>query len=336
MRTLRQIFPVSMIVCSGIALGLPCLLFGFPFYGDDSATHAVSYTSFTQQLWSGDLYPRWLPKMNGGLGSDYFFFYSPLPHYLTTILKPLFPNDELGWTQLGIGACAALIASGLAFFLWARSHALRVSAVIAAIVYMALPYHLNIDLYTRGAYAELWSFACLPLVLHAVDSLTSYRRLALPWLSLTYTLLILTSLPTALIFSPVVLFYAFVSLHRDLRWKKFGILILGFLLGGALSAIYLLPAIALKRFTFLSEGTSGHYFYGNWFLFTGLNWSSVRSDIFWFTLEVFVLALLAFVVARNLPNANRPHLRFWLVVTRCGHCCLCCRKSSFPGGLIRL
>lgn len=34
---------------------------------------------FSQQFWSGELYPRWLLGMNSGLGSPSFFFYPPIP-----------------------------------------------------------------------------------------------------------------------------------------------------------------------------------------------------------------------------------------------------------------
>ena len=33
------------------------------------------------QLWSGELYPRWLLGMNSGFGSPTFFVYGPLPYY---------------------------------------------------------------------------------------------------------------------------------------------------------------------------------------------------------------------------------------------------------------
>ena len=305
----HKIAPVVLIVCAGLILGLPCLLFGFPFYGDDSISHAITYTHFAERLWSGDAYPRWLGQLNGGLGSAFFFFYSPLPYYLTSILKPFFRSDAHGWLQLGVGACAAVVASGLVFYLWIKSCASRSGAMIGSIVYMALPYHVNIDLYTRGAYSELWSFVCMPLVLKGIDSFSKNRLRGLVWLSLAYSALILSSLPIALIFSPVALSYALLGLPREQRLKNAALFVCAFVLGTAVSAVYVLPAIALKRFTFLSEGSVGHYFYGNWFLFTDLNWSSVRSDIFWFTLAVVALALVAFLVARR-----DRQVWFWLVV----------------------
>lgn len=314
-RPRQQITPFALIVCAGVIVCLPCLLFGFPYYGDDSATHAVSFSRFSEQLWQGDPYPRWLAKMNSGLGSVYFLFYSPIPHYLTSTLRPLFPNDSFGWSQLGVGACAAVVASGLTFFFWIRNHARTWPATIASIVYMALPYHLNIDLYTRGAYAELWVFACMPLMLYAIDLLKRSYTNGVVWVSVTNALLITTNLPIALIFSPAAVGYALATMSAEQRLKKISVFGSSFVLGVALAAIYLVPAIALKKFTFLSEGVSGHYFYGNWFLFTGLNWSSVRSEIFWFTLEVGVLAVLAFLVAdKTKDGPSKRHVYFWIAV----------------------
>src|SRR5205823_6430575 len=100
------------IAGAGLVLTLPVLILGVPFLSDDAGFHAVWYTHFSHQLWAGDLYPRWLAGMNGGLGSPVFFFYPPLPYFLTSILRPFFRSDPQGWHQLGVSASLALIASG--------------------------------------------------------------------------------------------------------------------------------------------------------------------------------------------------------------------------------
>src|SRR5215813_7003657 len=108
----RPLFPILVIVLAGIILTAPVLVYGIPFFSDDAVTHhAVWYVRFSEQLWDGDLYPRWLMGMNNGLGSPVFFFYPPLLFFVTSLLRPFFRGDSHGWDQLGLSASAALIAS---------------------------------------------------------------------------------------------------------------------------------------------------------------------------------------------------------------------------------
>ncbi len=155
------------IAGAGLVLTLPVLILGIPFLSDDAGFHAVWYTHFSHQLWAGDLYPRWLTGMNGGLGSPVFFFYPPLPYFLTSILRPFFRSDPRGLHQLGVSASLALIASGFFTYLWLKYFVDQAAALAAAILYMAMPYHLAADLYVRGSFAEYWAFVWMPLVLYS-------------------------------------------------------------------------------------------------------------------------------------------------------------------------
>src|SRR5215472_15010344 len=76
-RLSRWTYHMPVLIAVGVILTLPTIIYGFPFFGDDSAIHTLWYTSFSHQLWSGELYPRWLVGMNGGLGSPAFFYYPP-------------------------------------------------------------------------------------------------------------------------------------------------------------------------------------------------------------------------------------------------------------------
>jgi uncharacterized membrane protein len=125
---------VVAIAGAGLVLTLPVLVFGLPFLSDDASFHSAWYSHFSKQLWSGDLYPRWLLEMNGGLGSPVFFFYPPAPYFLTSVLRPFFHNDPTGLHQLGVAASAALIASGLTAYLWLKNLADPKAALIASIL----------------------------------------------------------------------------------------------------------------------------------------------------------------------------------------------------------
>ncbi len=74
-----------------LALLLACALLMLPLWwqggsqGHDLFHHLLSGHYFARQLWQGELYPRWLMAMNGGFGSPTFFFYPPLPYYVSAL-----------------------------------------------------------------------------------------------------------------------------------------------------------------------------------------------------------------------------------------------------------
>ena len=110
---------IGLIIAVGCVLSLPLIVYGFPFYSSDTQ-HAIWYSNFSSQLWKGEFYPRWLADMNGGFGSPTFFFYAPVPYYLTALLRPFFVHDTQGWHQLGISTSIALAASGVCAYLWLK------------------------------------------------------------------------------------------------------------------------------------------------------------------------------------------------------------------------
>src|SRR5215467_235855 len=101
--TRSSLFPILVLVLAGITLTAPVLIYGIPFFSDDAVTHhAVWYVQFSEQLWAGNLYPLWLMGMNNGLGSPVFFYYPPVPFFVTSLLRPFFREDSRGWSRLGV------------------------------------------------------------------------------------------------------------------------------------------------------------------------------------------------------------------------------------------
>ena len=161
----------GLIIGVGLVLSLPLIFYGFPFHIPD-VQHAIWYSHFSSQLWAGEFYPRWLIGMNGGLGAPTFFYYAPVPYYLTALLKPFFAQDTQGWHQLGISATIALAASGVCAYLWLTKIASQKAAFVAALFYMAMPYHLATNVYDRGAFAEIWTFVWMPLILLFTEAIS--------------------------------------------------------------------------------------------------------------------------------------------------------------------
>jgi hypothetical protein len=133
----------------------------------DMYLHLDQMKSFDQGLRAGEIYPKWELDTNRGFGAPTTSFYPPGIYYLTSLGYFLFHNWLLAllWSQIAI-----MIASGAAMYLYARRHMSRPAAMLAMCLYVILPYHL-IDLYQRGAIAELLGFVCMPLLLLFIESL---------------------------------------------------------------------------------------------------------------------------------------------------------------------
>src|SRR5262245_8622147 len=77
-RAARSVYaPYVIIVTCGLVMILPVLLFGVPRDAYDVKYHVNLAKLFAQQVYAGDVYPRWLPLMNGGAGAPTFFYYPP-------------------------------------------------------------------------------------------------------------------------------------------------------------------------------------------------------------------------------------------------------------------
>jgi hypothetical protein len=256
-----------LIAAAGCFLTLPALINGLSIQSDDGATHVVWYTNFASQFWSGDLYPRWLSNLNDGLGSPAFFYYPPVPYFLTSLLKPLFgATDPNGIHQLGISAAVSVILSGLFAWLWCREFTDDVAAVIGGVAFMITPYHLVIDLYTRSSFAELWAFAWIPMILLFVRRISRGSRWAFAGLAISYAVLIGTHLPTTLIFSPVPVVYVLVASEKRGGWSSLALVLVAMFLGIGLAAIFLYPAMTMQDFVFVDRMSQGHFSYTNWLL----------------------------------------------------------------------
>ncbi|HYL19254.1 MAG TPA: hypothetical protein VEV20_11255, partial [Burkholderiales bacterium] len=263
---LRGSWPqLAAILGVGVALSAAIVTWGFCL---GEPIHLVWGRYFAEQLWSGDLYPRWLMDMNSGLGSPTFYFYGPVAFYVSSLFYAVVPAPDLGWPAIGLSASAALAVSGLAAFVWLRDIAGRNGALAGALTYMVLPYHLEIDILDRFAFGECWGLAWLPLVLAGAHRCTLGDKRAVPLLAFAYALLVLSHLPSTLLFSGVPVLYAvFVATKAQMK-RAVMLVVAGMFAGGMLGAIYLLPAMTTQHYASVSAQVSGYFSYAQHFLFT--------------------------------------------------------------------
>jgi hypothetical protein len=248
--SIRFRFFVLAFICVIACLSLlTAFIFGPP-NGHNLRVNLVWLTSFDAAIWRGEVYPRWLPELWFQSGSPDFFFYGPLPFWISSIL-----GHTICWScdvsgVLTAGGFIILALSGVAYFIFARRFFEREWALIAAGLYMVLPYHLSMDWGLRQAVGEFTAISVLPLLAYFFIGLFKAERYAGIGFALCLSALILSHLPSAVICAVflilLALYYGFAkaSNYSDAAWFFTKCAAYG-LLGLGLAALYWIPAIVL-------------------------------------------------------------------------------------------
>ena len=218
--------------------------------GDDRAAHLEYQHFFNEAIARGELYPRWIPGLNRGLGSPIFFVQYPLPYYVAWGIGHVIPNHWNVYTETrtqGLGMVLATILGALFAYAWCTTFADGVSAMIASLVFVTLPYFLAGDLYHRDAIGELWALSIMPLAFYFVERAPTRPRRSVAGLAVAFALILFSHLFTAFLLAPLLVAYAV--------WRsgpRKGVALLrtagGLALGAALAAVYLLTVFAQSRY----------------------------------------------------------------------------------------
>ncbi|HSB37113.1 MAG TPA: hypothetical protein VLH41_09545 [Thermoanaerobaculia bacterium] len=227
------------IGAAALVLGLP-LLSGAVLAGHDMRTYLMYAPQIVANLRDGIVLPAWAPDLNGGYGGPGLLFYPPLVHVLHALgcLLGLPAVLSIGLLTI-LGSCV----SGVALRAWLGAEGWD-GTLAAPIVYMAAPYRV-IDVYERTALSEHWAFVFPPLILWALASgrLSRGRRVAA--VAAGVAALVLTNLPLAALFAPVLAAYALpAGGDAGRRWDA----ALGAALGVGVALFALVPAALSGRF----------------------------------------------------------------------------------------
>lgn len=318
---LTRLSAVLILAVAALCLSLPMFVLGPMPAGHDNLQHINFGKYFAQQFWHGDLYPRWLLNMNHGLGSPSLFVYPPLPSYVYALLLPV--TSVLHIDAFAAGEFLCLLVSGLSAFLWIGTMANARISLVVATLYMMLPYHLTVDFYRRGALAECWALAWLPLVLYFVTRVVGNKRDAAAGLAVAYALLIVSHLISVLIASALPMLLAVVLANRGRKMQDFFKVLGGLALGTAISAAYLLPALAsakyfpVSRLGYLSaESIRANVLALGPGLFTGhsLKDGFVRAVSFATFDTALFIAICGFITLKYGPRDRRGQTALWLAV----------------------
>ena len=258
----------------------PFLLPGY-FWGANDARHHVYFLhQFNRVVADGIWWPRWSPDFAFGYGYPFFNIYGPLSHFLAALLLHFL---NFGYTQ-AIEAIFVLsiVASAAAMYICVRPWGGRPAALVAAVVYTYLPYHL-LNLYVRANLAESMAFVWLPLCLWAVRGAVIQRRMR--WIvatALSYGALMLTSNLVIVLFTPFLGLYvllvawlhaipagegATVSTRLGAAARRACWPIAGLAAGLGLSATFWIPAFLEQKYVLVDQWFAGRYDYRDNFVY---------------------------------------------------------------------
>ena len=270
-----------MIVAVGVGACVPFYIYGLPLLLDLNH-HYRTALGFFDSIVSGNYYPSWHASTNGGYGDPSVRFYPPALYFLLVACR-LITRDWFFASLLSVTSLTIVGAMGM--YVWARSFTSHWYSLAASLLFVFSPFHAN-EPYQSGMYGQYAAASVLPFVFACVERIIQRRRRSdVALLGLSYGLLVLCNVPFAVIGSMSLGIYTVIRLGESFRLSIIYSLIIGTLLGVALSCFYWLPVLMEVNWKWPSGIDQGAWFdYRNNFMFQPS--PSVMSD--------FLLPLLSY------------------------------------------
>lgn len=183
---------------------------------------------------------RWVPDMGYGNGYPLFNYYNPFAFYIGALLS--FPLGFIWAAKMLF--LIPLILGGIAMYLLASEIFGKKSGLLAGILFVFAPYRA-LDTYVRGAVAESFAIALIPLVFYFGLRLVKEKNIFnIVALAISLAAFLLSHTIMTLLFLPVFLLTLIFWLLKET--KNIKPLILSLILGIGLSAFFTVPAFLEK------------------------------------------------------------------------------------------
>lgn len=204
--------PFAAVILFAVAAVLPIAFRGIPG-GNDAVQHYEFARQIVDAINEGSVYPLFAAHSNHGFGDVGLRFNPPFAYYVLAVSYLLLGD----WFSASILSFFLIFLIGaLGVYLWARDIFDRTTAIAAAAVFTFAPFHLN-EIYNNFLYAEFAASAVLPFCfLFARRVASGDRGRSWLYLAVSYSALICTHLPLAIIGSLALLIYSLLSAKRDI------------------------------------------------------------------------------------------------------------------------
>lgn len=211
--------------------------------GPDIKIHFRWALQFAAALSEGVLYPRWASYSYLGLGDPTFLYMHPLFYYAVAAFDAVMGSL---WTAILVVGAVSTAATAAVTYWFARKYTTATLAIAAAAAMAFSPYAFHLAHYQQFLPMH-FAMPMLVLYLGVVSSVSSQQRVPLTAVSLAS--LVMSHVLAAFM---ALICSALIVLLRAMRERDTGLRLLlrhglGVLLGLALSAIYLLPALTTQQ-----------------------------------------------------------------------------------------
>lgn len=298
------------------------------FYSMHDDLHVMRLYEMKQCIGDGQIPCRWSSDLGAGFGQPMFNYYSATPYYLGAIF------NTLGFSYIDSVKLLIFISiflAGLAMFLFLSEFLPALPAFIGATAYILVPFRA-LEVFVRGALAENFALALLPLVLYGIIRLIKRQdKTSFILLSLFSGLFLASHNITSLVSSLLIVSFSIVVIFQNKnKLKSSLLLLLSAILGVGIVAFFLFPVIFERNLIDTSFLTSGYFNFRAHFvtlnqLFINQSWGYGASEFGpndKLSFAVGIIQSLAFIVAPLIVFFKRKTLQsnhkillglFWLM-----------------------
>ncbi|HSA83406.1 MAG TPA: hypothetical protein VLF20_00785 [Patescibacteria group bacterium] len=288
--SMKRIITLFFILLFSLLTLIPLFTQGF-FVTDDGEWMIIRFSAFYQAFADGQFPVRFLHRLNFDHG-----------YPVATFLYPGFMYAGIPFHLLKIGVVdtikiilgLSLIGTTIFTYLWLVAvFKKNIAAVVGAFVSLYLPYHLY-DVYTRGSVGEVFAFLFVPFILWMIERKNFF------FVSIGIALLLLAHNSLALLFLPVLFFYALI--RKPFSFKN---IVLNFVFGLLLAAFFIIPAIFELHYTRFAQTV----------ISDPTKYFASDALIGFSTLLIFVATGSLFIFQKQFPKDYVGVTRLFLVVT---------------------
>lgn len=243
---LKKSLLVGVLIAFLLLLGKGFMLHTTDMYGFHDITQAGRVSDFALSVRSGNIPPRIAPTFSYGLGYPIFNHYAPTAYWITSDLHHLGLSIPYA---LKLSFFMAVLVGGISMSLFVRQHLSEYAALVAGTLYASSPF-VGGEIFVRGNLAEIWFMALLPLTLYLVHKVTVVSRHK--WsvaLAFTFSLLMTSHNALSMVGGAFVVMYSLMRPSRRL--------LMALVLGGLMSAYFLIPAVFELSSTHATEIAKG-------------------------------------------------------------------------------
>lgn len=184
---------------------------------------------------------RWVPDMGYGNGFPLFNYYSALPYYIGGSLSYILGLINSAKALFFI----PLILGGISMFFLGQKLFGKEAGFLAGILYLFAPYRA-LDSYVRGAVAESFALAIIPLVFYfSLEIVEKPTKSNLVFGSLSLAAFLLSHNIMTMFFIPFLVLWNLFFLYMQ-KWQNWKAVLVNFLLGIGLAGFFLLPVFLEK------------------------------------------------------------------------------------------